>query len=181
MASDDVCVYCGEYYSSHNSGNKCRTGEVGRLFAKEGSIKLSTVQAGTKVRMYSRDGSICNEITSDFLDAIIMSTSYNIGSNNFLLGWKQGEIKERYAWTGNDIDKMRKLDAGFKYGYWVDGNLVVKRIFGSNIVATSAVSRPVGLTCSSKFCKSFVHMAEPNQPDGSFVCYGCRARPSYMR
>lgn len=32
-----------------------------------------------------------------------------------------------------------------------------------------------GINC--KFCKDWFHMAEPNQPDGYFICRDCKSRP----
>jgi hypothetical protein len=34
-----------------------------------------------------------------------------------------------------------------------------------------------GINC--KKCNDFLGMAEPNQPDGSFVCWRCRKYPTY--
>lgn len=31
--------------------------------------------------------------------------------------------------------------------------------------------------CACKRCKEFYHMAEPNQPDGSMICWICRNYP----
>lgn len=32
-----------------------------------------------------------------------------------------------------------------------------------------------GMFC--KKCKQFINFAEPNQPDGSLICYACRSNP----
>ena len=34
-----------------------------------------------------------------------------------------------------------------------------------------------GCTCFK--CKEFYHMAEPNQPDGTLICWQCRTYPHY--
>jgi len=35
--------------------------------------------------------------------------------------------------------------------------------------------QPDGLICQK--CKNFYEFAEPNQPDGSLICYSCRQNP----
>jgi len=35
-------------------------------------------------------------------------------------------------------------------------------------------SEPDGIICNK--CMNFYHFAEPNQPDGSLICYSCRTR-----
>jgi hypothetical protein len=181
--ADDVCIYCGEYYATHNSGNKCRKGKVGNLFAKEGSITLNKLSPGTCVRLYcDNDHNLIYHTKSEHhLGATIMNP-YPTKGDYILLGWKDGEIRDNSAWIGKDDDNNLKLDAGFQYGWWVMSACPVKRIVSTpDVVATMTTPPVAGLTCSSRFCKTFVFMAEANQPDGTFVCYSCRNRPSYMR
>jgi len=40
--------------------------------------------------------------------------------------------------------------------------------------ATEAVKQPIGDGCFCKTCKEWYPYAEPNQTDGSLICYSCR-------
>ena len=79
--ADDVCIYCGEYYATHNSGNKCRKGKVENIFAKAGSITLGELSPGVKVAMYCNgDRNIINDDSGMYgITAVIMSTPYPYG------------------------------------------------------------------------------------------------------
>lgn len=45
-----------------------------------------------------------------------------------------------------------------------------------NFINSTEISRQCGGSACLK-CKTFVTMAEPNQPNGTFICYSCRQNP----
>jgi len=65
--------------------------------------------------------------------------------------------------------------------YFCKKMLIDKRYLNENVVyisekmIASIIKRDEGLNCAN--CREFVKWAEPNQEDGTFVCYGCRLNP----
>jgi hypothetical protein len=45
-----------------------------------------------------------------------------------------------------------------------------------NFIKSTETSRQSGGSVCLK-CKTFINMAEPNQPNGTFICYSCRQNP----
>lgn len=86
------------------------------------------------------------------------------------------KIKYKTFWdrSGNGIDIIDALDEyDCNYGYLVyeDENMDMMILSSdSEIQIKSRVS--TGLGC--KRCHDFNSFAEPNQPDGSYVCFSCR-------
>jgi len=60
------------------------------------------------------------------------------------------------------------------------GNEVYIPILMSRAHLIQAAPVISGMTCAGKHCGSYTQYASPNQNDGSFLCYSCRQRPSYM-
>lgn len=44
----------------------------------------------------------------------------------------------------------------------------------SDVVFTAVPAKKKELGCKCKRCEDFNEYAEPNQEDGTFICYGCR-------
>ncbi len=62
------------------------------------------------------------------------------------------------------------------WGYYqANAEELKKAIPKININYTKIKREPDGLSC--RRCKDFVHMAESNCDDGTFVCYLCRSNP----
>ena len=49
------------------------------------------------------------------------------------------------------------------------------------LAAAPDVVKSGGIRCAGRYCQTFNEYAVGNQPDGSFLCYQCRSRPSFMR
>lgn len=57
----------------------------------------------------------------------------------------------------------------FVFNEWVHGSTMCAMVHAQG-----------GMKCAGRFCGVYVQYATPNQKDGSFLCYPCRQRPSYM-
>lgn len=86
-----------------------------------------------------------------------------------LAGFKPGEANG-IGWPkdqGSETAKSLLDRYGCDHGYWVSTE--VELVVGSIKSSTAHV----GLTC--KICRDYAAHAEPNRPDGSFICYSCRS------
>lgn len=107
-----------------------------------------------------------------------------------LLAWKNNEQYPKGAWKyKNTLPLYQSWMAGYDYGWWADDVSEIVAIFPNTttqsiITATIDTTMPVksaGMRCAAKHCNEFNPYAEPNQPDGKFICFSCRSIPSCMR
>ena len=71
----------------------------------------------------------------------------------------------RFIW-GGDWEYDNDWD------YEDDAEQIPDTVKSDQIKSTRAPGDPDGMNCKS--CKEFYPMAEPNQSDGTLICYSCR-------
>lgn len=88
----------------------------------------------------------------------------------YLLGWsKVNDIASATATTIADLNNLIKDYDSYTYRWWVnDGVKIVKIV--SDLSPASLKSD--GHICNG--CKDWFPMSEPNQSDGSLICWSCR-------
>jgi hypothetical protein len=163
-----MCIWCDQDYGAH-FGPHCPTPFDKHLFVKQGTMKLGDFSSGVKV-----------EYSNPTFDSVV-GTIICVHPASVLMGWTAQDNIPSYAHTAVH---HKLIQPPYTHGYTVSRELLVKRVISTTATPTLVAQQHIqsaGLTCSSKYCKTFVPMAEPNQPDGSFVCYSCRGRPSCMR
>ena len=114
--------------------------------------------------------------------------AHDPNDKSYLLGWLSGEplpdgiLRDKTNLDGGSCDPRKIRGAQiisdiqtyttneWYYNLQVSAATVKK----SNLIY-------LGMTCSNKYCNSWVSMAAPNTQDGRFFCYQCRQIPSYMR
>jgi hypothetical protein len=154
-------------------------------------MKLASVNPGHRVLVYcdSQYNSIMSIATGYKVDATLVArpTSSQLPGHlqgYSLLGWKNKEFHPKNAWTyKNALPLYQSWMTGYDYGWWLDD---AAEIYPDNTTLPASVKlhdvKPMGMKCSGKYCvDSYNQYAEPNQPDGSFLCYLCRSRPVCMR
>ena len=173
---DNECAWCGKEYASHRSSNKCLDGV--HTFVKAGELLIKDVPVGSRVRLYANAGSNAYAVsnpTGYFLEATVMPNSSHLDA---LLGWKQGEQPVSFSWMDGGLFS----GTDYVYGWWVEKTLPVYRVLTTAAIVSSSSSVSTGMKCSGKNCLDpYNSFANGNQSDGTFLCWSCRQRPSYMR
>lgn len=110
--------------------------------------------------------------------AIVIAIDHNDKSQPYLVGWPT-ESPSGYVTTSinnprllANCDVIKDYPAAYQGCAWIHAETEI-----------IAISRKIqGMKCSGKHCtEPFNAYAEPNQDNGSFLCYSCRQRPSYER
>lgn len=80
--------------------------------------------------------------------------------------------QQRFNWVGNVI-------TGTNGGQWITVNIPYTNTIGTPVIeldlpieADEKSDNSDGCTC--KKCKTFYEYAEPNQEDGTLICWACR-------
>jgi hypothetical protein len=198
----DRCLWCNREYGKHqagsvphcpNGGGACGSpGSKGwdtiKFFAPQSSVALEYFPIGTKIAYYTdADGDIIEDHTAapslHFGVATIRALANPVypNGNSMLLAWSATDQVPNGAWDVHSTlpeyaKLMTRTDA---YGFWVLHETPVKHVISMSM-ATPVVARQVqrsqGMHCCRSDCKTFNDFAEPNQPDGTFMCYSCRQR-----
>jgi hypothetical protein len=103
------------------------------------------------------------------------------GSFVYMVGWKANEPAP--------ADIIRPTTMVPQKGATIITNLAdyTRSVWVPNkeeaVLCVSVGSRVVsgGMSCAAKNCGTFNPYGQPNMPDGSYVCFSCRQRPSCMR
>jgi hypothetical protein len=168
IKDSDLCTWCDQTYGAH-FGIQCPSPFEKHCFVQQGTISLRPFPHGTKVEY------------TDQIFNLIIGTIICVHPASVLMGWTAQDNIPSYAHTAVH---HKLIQPPYTHGYTVSRELLVKRVISTTATPTLVAQQHIqsaGLTCSSRFCKTFVPMAEANQPDGSFVCYNCRQRPACMR
>lgn len=98
--------------------------------------------------------------------------------DTMVVGWKPNELTgSGWYMSKTSTDPAEQYATkiltqfGCERGWWVDINDEVTIVIQAP--KTSAKVSSVGLYC--KLCQDYASHAEPNRPDGSFICYSCRS------
>lgn len=172
----DTCAWCTHPYADH-TGTKCLA-KYGTRFRQYGELRLREIPVGSIVRYYT-DGkdilSIKHPVTAKCVVCF-----HHTGDSSTLLGWREGrDDPPSTCWDVADVHPITaaRLGGKCKYGLWVSDNILIRNVvvMGNNDAAM-AVASPVssGMKCAVKVCGTFNNYAEPNQPDGSHICFSCR-------
>jgi hypothetical protein len=114
-----------------------------------------------------------------------LETTIGAHKNNFtLLVWQFGTMINGIhqlpgtmispPWYQVEADLVAKGYVGM--GYWAESDAIeCELISGSTatVIAQKHTKVEPGMAC--KRCHTFCHWSEPNQKDGSFICYVCRS------
>jgi hypothetical protein len=165
---NDMCIWCDQTYGAH-FGIQCPLPFDRHCFVQQGTMTLGQFSSGTQLEY---QGNTC----------LVVGTIICVHHDSVLMGWVYGrDMIPSYACPAM-LNKL--IQPPYTHGASISKDLKVKRVISTTATPTLVAQQHIqsaGLTCSSRFCKTFVPMAEPNQPDGSFVCYNCRQRPACMR
>lgn len=200
----DLCLWCNKDYGSHRAGSfhNCCTGqdangnytwEPNRIFVLQGSRALAYFPIGTKISYYVNKNSDIIENPKDTRSidcgmATIRAltnpaTSLSGSGDTMLLVWERASSHiPGGAWDVHTTipEYVKLMTPGDAYGYWVSKDTPVKMVVSVTGTRRSAVMQvveiPKGMHCCRSDCRSFNEYAEPNQPDGKFICYSCRQR-----
>jgi len=159
-------------------------------------MNIMDCKVGDVVRVwcYNDDNAILQ--TEDFFPAII-AQCYSVDVElvvedktdvrcPFLFAARKGLAKYNPNFTS--VSSYYSLLAGlsaaglnpddYQCGGWI--NSVWYLTPGSSASSVSS-KHTDGMTCVGRHCHTFNEFAIANQPDGTFLCYQCRQRPSFMR
>lgn len=123
---------------------------------------------------YGEHGVECTVIAHDTRDVI----------KPYLVGWKKEEsglarpyftLTNFLVGSGGDprIIPNCKCITGitqYEYNQWLGGS--------TKCITVRAQS---GMTCAGRYCRTYNPYAQPNMPDGTYVCYSCRQKPECLR
>lgn len=104
---------------------------------------------------------------------VIPATIFAVSDRMVLFGWKVNEVPPVNAF-------LRDSEIGSDYQYLDNQKdyrsyLIFRREWSvHSLVSTTGTNVPDFLPCQK--CFDFVQYAQPNQEDGTFVCYSCRQR-----
>lgn len=133
-------------------------------------MNLKNAKIGQKYRLYiTSEGKVIGDIaTKNTIVGTVIAEG--IDNSMVLFGWKKGE-------DFPDNSKSRgglNLSGSYKYGkdqMSYDHSLSIR----TDAVVHSKIAGPGEYDgCQCKKCHNFYPYAEPNQEDGTLVCYSCR-------
>lgn len=131
-------------------------------------MELKNAKLGQKYRLYIDDTNmVVGQPTKKYIVGTLIAT-YEEG---YLFGWR---LNEKAPVSRPRIGSILNPD----FTYIPDQALYTQGVhIKTGFVVHSKVpepGEPDGMAC--KKCRNFYHYAEPNQDDGTLVCYSCRQR-----
>jgi hypothetical protein len=132
-------------------------------------IKLAKL--GQTYRFYTSNGILVTDrVTNTTIKGTIIAARKD--GSGFLLGWQPSEAHP----TNGAPRTGQGGSPGFDYH-----PIQSKCTWGLNVNSTGIMHSKIPVPgepdgCACKKCLNFYHMAEPNQPDGTLLCYSCRNR-----
>jgi hypothetical protein len=164
----DKCIWCDQTFGAH-SGVYCPSPFEKHRFVQQGTLTLGDFSNGTKLEY---NGNTCS----------IVGTIICVHHDSVLMGWVYGQDNiPSYACPAVH---NKLIQPPYTHGASVSKDLKVKRVISTTatpaLVAQQHI-QPAGMKCAIPSCQTYCDYAEPNQADGTFICYPCRKRPSYMR
>lgn len=173
----DVCAWCMDAYGFHR-GTKCDD-RFGTRFRQIGDLLLREVPVGSSIRYYTDGEDVLIHKAANTAKAIVC---FHLTSDcSTLLGWSSFYDSPRNGkWFRSDAPNTisaSRLDPRCDSGLWISDNASIHNVVSMGKGTTAmAVASPVssGMKCAVKVCGTFNNYAEPNQPDGSHICFSCR-------
>lgn len=157
---DDMCSACYQTFGQHIRLS-CAKG--GTAFTK--AFTLKDCKVGDQVRY--QDPTDPENPIGHFGTV----TCHSGGS--VLMAWKEKDNAPVYAWLTKDLSGPdKKHVATYVRAYYLLHYTIVFEVLNGQ--AVSPVRAKTGMRCSGRFCGIYNDYAEPNRPDGSFVCFSCR-------
>jgi hypothetical protein len=133
-------------------------------------MKLNHAKAGQKYRLYlDKDGKLVGDHTTTQTIVGTIIAIYSDGSK-ILFGWKPNESAPDNAKSRDGI----AISTSYKYiptqkEYNRSATMSVEAVVHSRVPEHGEMD---GCVCSK--CHNFYPYAEPNQEDGTLICYSCR-------
>jgi hypothetical protein len=172
----DECAWCMRPYGDH-IGTKCEAKST--RFRQQGELRLREVPIGSVVRYYAdKDHHDILSFKSNTTGKGVVCF-HDTSNRSTLLGWRDHDgyhptSKWSRSWA-SAVDVSR-LDPRCEHGKWVSDDLFISHIVvlgkGSGTVVPSPTHN--GMKCAVVVCGTFNNYAQPNQPDGTHICFSCR-------
>lgn len=134
------------------------------------TMNLKNAKIGQKYRLYldDEDRVTVEKVTNNVITGTVIAEG--IDGSLVLFGWKKDEQHPKNSKPREGIN----LSSSFRYG-------ADQKAFSYSLSAVTtgiAHSKTVGPGefdgCQCKKCHTFYAYAEPNQEDGTLICYSCR-------
>lgn len=132
-------------------------------------MNLQKAQLGDQYRIFlDKDGNISQSPSMKTMLATVISEKKPGYGSELILGWKNEEPRPKGCYDRNGAGSLENIyvpnHKEYKWGIKVSRALPV---------AIQIFNGLDGFPC--KRCTNFFPMSEPNQPDGTLLCWSCRS------
>lgn len=128
--------------------------------------KISDCQVGEKVIYRTEQCEVMGHDTID--ESVLVGCMIPTGRRHSRISKREAQMMLQLITSGPTTKAYQTyLDSSYDDAFWILGPEVMVEVVGT---ATSTPSAPV--RCVQ--CGEGNEYATPNQPNGTFVCYGCR-------
>ncbi len=190
---DDLCVWCGKEFQAHihkrmqgMAVDLCNDTGASHVFLQEGLLTIMHTMTGDKVTLYctlDRNPTQYRTMCSITGTVVLMHNPTKIRYRvegkmqlemDYLVGFRRGEEHPELAYNrlSGIPELVALLTSDYEYGIWVPRSTPIKRF---ERIQVAPATRQNGMKCAIKSCGTFYEYAEPNLPDGRFVCYSCKS------
>lgn len=180
----DKCAWCGKEWQHHKLSSDATTlaCQDGRKFAPYGTLTYKDIPVGSRIEYYlDDDRDIIGYSSNTMGEADLITDKNPFGYNSVLLAWTEREVPPNGAWDHKRGCKEYRASLGVKYtyGWWLDNGGHLHRVVSLSGIAAITVQQG-GMQCAVPSCGTYNDYAQPNLPDGRFMCYSCKSNGYHL-